>query len=112
MRTRDDDNRGHAHGPSDPILLGVAFATERHARLALATMAERRELVASADVNACGLPQCDLVLLDINTRHAARPQVRTLIHGLHGVVVRDGHKALAPCFPKRDPSSAQNGGTS
>jgi hypothetical protein len=97
-----DHEPRHGHGPSDPIRLRVAFLTERHAARASATIAQRPELATSARVSACGLPNCDLVLVDITTRHRDRPQVRTLVHGLHGVVVASGDRAVAACFPKRE----------
>jgi hypothetical protein len=98
---RDHQSPGQGAGPSsDAIHLRVAFATERHARLALGTIAGRPDLTESVELSECGLPSCDLILLDITTGHDEHPQVSTLMHGLHGVLVNDGDRVLGPCFPK------------
>jgi hypothetical protein len=91
---------GDGHGPGHPILIRVAFANEPHARRAFATMSKSRDLFDSVQLSECDLAYCDLVLLDVRTRHANRARVVTLAQGLHGVVVRIGDRLLAPCIPK------------
>ena len=91
---------GDGHGPGDPILVRVAFANEPHARRAFATMEGSRDLFDSVELSECDLLYCDLILLDVRTRHANRARVVTLAQGLHGVVVRIGDRLLAPCIPK------------
>jgi hypothetical protein len=86
----------HRHGPTDAILLRVAFATARHALMALGGMRLRSDLFTVAELHSCPVSRHDLPLLDIQARHETRRQVITLVEGLHGVVIRQGKCLVRP----------------
>ena len=71
----------------------VAFASERHARAALAALRARPDLFASAELNDPS-PLTDLALIDIAGRHETRDRIITLTQGMHGIIVSIGGRPL------------------
>jgi hypothetical protein len=88
------ENATTTHRPEDPLLIQVAFATERHARFALNSIRARPDLFIAAELNGDESAPGDLALLNITTRHDTRARVVTLTQGLHGIVVRVGDRLV------------------
>jgi hypothetical protein len=75
------------------VLLTFAFATERHAAQALATLRSRADLLVSVRQPDPSPSPTDLALVDLEVRPGDRDPVVTLAIGLHGILVRDESSA-------------------
>ena len=70
------------------MVLQVAFASEAHAQVALATLARRRELFDTVERDVARSEETHLPVIDIRVPRENEDRVLTLVRGMHGIVMR------------------------